>query len=78
MQIEGIGLTKMVHTSGMNIETRWKGASMEQHTSESFENLEPADRMKYEIAEELGLLEKSEKADGRHCHPGRPDRSAEW
>ena len=65
----------MVDTSGMNIETRWKGASMEQHTSESFENLEPADRMKYEIAEELGLLEK---ADGRHCHPGRPDRSAEW
>ena len=55
MQIEGIGLAKMVHTSGMNIETRWKGASMEQHTSESFENLEPADRMKYEIAEELGL-----------------------
>ena len=45
----------------MNIETRWKGASMEQHTSESFENLEPADRMKYEIAEELGLLEKVRK-----------------
>lgn len=34
---------------------------MEQHTSESFENLEPADRMKYEIAEELGLLEKVRK-----------------
>ena len=51
----------MVHTSGMNIETRWKGASMEQHTSESFENLEPADRMKYEIAEKLGLLEKVRK-----------------
>ena len=31
---------------------------MEQHTSESFENLEPADRMKYEIAEELGLLDQ--------------------
>ena len=34
---------------------------MEQHTSESFENLEPADRMKYEIAEELGIIGKSPK-----------------
>lgn len=27
----------------------------------TFENLEPGDRMKYEIAEELGLLEKVQK-----------------
>ena len=31
---------------------------MEQKVSEQFENLEPKDRLKYEIAEELGLLEK--------------------
>lgn len=31
---------------------------MEKHVSEQFENLEPKDRLKYEVAEELGLLEK--------------------
>lgn len=32
--------------------------SMREETHMDFEKLEPHDRMKYEIAEELGLLEK--------------------
>ena len=34
---------------------QWKGVSMDFH------QLEESDRMKYEIAEELGLLEKVQK-----------------
>ena len=31
--------------------------------------LEEDEKLKYEIAEELGLLDKEWNQDGNHCHP---------
>lgn len=39
--------------------------------------LEPEERLKYEIAEELGLLDQVMEKGGNHCRRGRPEESEE-
>ena len=40
---------------------------MEENKNVDFEKLEPHDRLKYEIAEELGLLRSEERRVGKEC-----------
>ena len=44
---------------------------------EDIPNLETSERVKYEIAEELGLLDKVRKMAGRVCHQKKPGGSEE-
>ena len=49
--------------------------SSKKKTPIHLEDLTPDEKVKYEIAEELGLLDRVSRMNGNHLHPRKPVES---